>query len=185
MKNRSIYAKVLKDIENNPYEEMKQMDSKKMTCLKTIIPAKEEQSPIEPSPRQVSAKHSLDDLEEAAYAMASIRRTEIEKERREKNRIAAKKSREKKIHYIEEMEKRLYFENKRNQKMHQDITALYVLLESILYETESLLDKKHLEITEIANIFIVNEKYINFPVQHREIIDHLRYLLFTNRKTEI
>lgn len=159
------------------------MDSRKMSCLKTGRQEDEEDYAEETSPKHLSTTYAENDLEEIAYAMASIRKTEVEKERREKNRLAAKKSREKKIHYIEEMEKRLYFENKRNQKLHQDITMLYVLLEKILYETEGLLEEKHLEISEIANIFILNEKYINFPFQHKEIIDNLRYLLFGRGNT--
>ncbi|KAI5188819.1 hypothetical protein NEMIN01_0187 [Nematocida minor] len=163
---------------------MKQGHEKK-SYLKIKKESPVEEYPEKHSPKDVYFLANEDSAETqmAAQAIVSIRRTEVEKERKEKNRIAAKRSREKKMHYMQDIEHRLYFENSKNQKLLQHIDTLYALLEKILLETESLLADKKTEVSEMAYIFVRYDEYFNFPFQHKSIIDSLRYLLFSSNKS--
>ncbi|EHY65337.1 hypothetical protein NEAUS04_1322 [Nematocida ausubeli] len=120
-----------------------------------------------------------------AQAILSIKTIETEIDRKEKNRIAAKKSREKKLQYIESLEAHLYQEKSKNQHLHQKIGVLYNVLEKLLLETEAGIVEKRPGTAQIANIFVNCDQYIALPPRHKNIIGNLKYFLFTSKNLDI
>ncbi|KAH9386378.1 uncharacterized protein NEMAJ01_1274 [Nematocida major] len=138
------------------------------------------------SPQNISAaKDDTDERKIIAQTMLSIRKIETEIDRKEKNRIAAKKSREKKNQYVEEIEHKLRAEKARNDRLLQHIDTLYSLLEKVLLEADRSLLDRELGAQEIASIFIGYEEYIPFPARHKEIIESMKLVLFTNLNSGI
>lgn len=131
------------------------------------------------SPAVISAakEDALDSLS-TAEAILSIKQIETERERKEKNRIAAKKSREKKNKYMEEIEYKLFAEQRRNRDMLEHINTLYGLLEKVLIETEISLNGEP-GMREIADLFINYSGLIVFPDEHKAIIENIKYFLFS------
>ncbi|KAI5165029.1 hypothetical protein NEIG_00015 [Nematocida sp. ERTm5] len=138
--------------------------------------------------REVTEREQEDSREEAqviAQAILSIKSIETELDRKEKNRIAAKKSREKRLQYIEDIEYQLYHEKAKNHRLHQHINILYNVLEKLMVETEISLAEKRSGMLQMASIFVGCDEYISLPTKHKEIIGKLKYFLFTSKTSDI
>jgi hypothetical protein len=107
-----------------------------------------------------------------------------EETRKQKNRLAARKSREKKVEYLQGLQDKLYYLTKANAELLAKVDKATHIIEIILEEVDQSLTNNYMDLRFIAETILLGEELLYRNAKHYYILQRIKSRFSQQRNNE-